>query len=93
MERYWQKRALGLTGAFIMLWCGVSACSPDKFYYADNLDPVKAITDTFGFPQWVEMQPDGTEKLVYRVRDPMGENDYHRYFIVKNGKVMGGGIE
>ena len=76
-----------------MLWCGVSACSPDKFYYADNLDPVKAITDTFGFPQWVEVQPDGTEKLVYRVRDPMGENDYHRYFIVKNGKVMGGGIE
>ena len=96
MERYQRRRAVGGTGIFIfifMLWCGVSACSLDKLYYADNLDPVKAITDTYGSPLWVEVQPDGAEKLVYRVRDPMGGNYHHRYFIVKNGKVIGGGIQ
>lgn len=96
MESYRRRRAIGLTGTiilFIIVWCGVSACSPDKLYYADSSDPLNAITDTFGSPQWVEVQPDGAEKLVYRVRDPMGGNDYYRYFIIKNGKVIGGGIK
>jgi hypothetical protein len=91
-----RRKLFGWTGAMILymtLLCGVSACSGDKLYYADKPDPVKAVTDTFGTPLWVEVQPDGSEKLVYRVRDPMGWNYYHRYFIVKNGKVIGGGIQ
>lgn len=78
---------------FMMLVCGVSACSWDKFYYAGDPDPVKSITDTLGAPLWVEVQPDGSEKLVYLIRDPLGWNYYHRYFIVKNGKVIDGGIQ
>ncbi|HEX7534634.1 MAG TPA: hypothetical protein VF343_05210 [Syntrophales bacterium] len=78
---------------FMMLLCGLSSCSWDKFYYADKPDPVKSITDTYGMPLWVEVQSDGSEKLVYRVHDPMGGNYYHRYFIVKNGKVIDGGIQ
>lgn len=95
MKRYTRRRACGRAGIvilLIMLWCGVSACSLDKLYYADQPDPVKAITDTFGSPLWIEAQPDGAEKLVYRVHDPMGWNYYQRYFIVKDGKVIGGGI-
>jgi hypothetical protein len=96
MEKYRQRRTFRRTGAIIfliMLWCGISACSLDKLYYADKPAPVKAITDTFGSPLWVELQPDGAEKLVYRIRDPLGWNYYHRYFIVKDGKLIGGGIQ
>jgi hypothetical protein len=96
MEKYRRRRTFRRTGAIIfliMLWCGISACSLDKLYYADKPDPVKAITDTFGSPLWVELQPDGAEKLVYRIRDPLGWNYYHRYFIVKDGKLIGGGIQ
>jgi len=78
---------------FEMLLCCMSACSLDKLYYADKPDPIRAITETFGTPLWVEGQSDGSEKLIYLVRDPMGPDCYRRYFIVKDGKVMGGGIE
>ncbi len=77
----------------MILLCGLAACSWDKFYYADKPDPAKSITDTFGTPLWVELQSDGSEKLVYLVPDPMGGNYYHRYFIVKDGKVIDGGIQ
>jgi hypothetical protein len=96
MEKYGLRKAFGRAGTIIfliMLWCGVSACALDKLYYADKPDPVKAITDTYGAPLWVEVQPNGAEKLVYRVPDPMGGNYYHRYFIIENGKVIGGGIQ
>jgi len=96
MEKYTQRKALGRAStivSLIMLWCGVFACSLDKLYYADKPDPVKALTDTYGTPLWVEVQPNGAEKLVYRVRDPMGGNDYRRYFIIENGKVISGGIQ
>jgi len=96
MEKYTQRKALGRAGiiiSLIMLGCGVFACSLDNLYYADKPDPVKAITDNYGPPLRVELQPDGAEKLVYRVRDPMGGNDYRRYFIIENGKVIGGGIQ
>jgi len=95
MKKIARKLLARITAILIlmMLLCGVSACSWDKFYYAGDPDPVKAVTDTFGTPLWVEVQPDGSEKLVYRVPDPMGWSYYHRYFIVKNGKVTGGGIQ
>jgi len=96
MEIYIQRKALGRAGiiiSLIMFGCGVFACSLDKFYYADKPDPVKAITDNYGPPLWVEVQQNGAEKLVYRIRDPMGGNDYRRYFIIENGKVIGGGIQ
>ncbi len=95
MVRHRQKRAVALAGLiifFFVLW-GISACSPDKLYYEDRLNPVTDIINTFGPPQWVKVQPDGAEKLIYRVHDSMGGNDYHRYFIIKDGKVIGGGIE
>ncbi|HUH66853.1 MAG TPA: hypothetical protein VLZ07_10510 [Syntrophales bacterium] len=77
----------------IVLLCIVSACSLDRFYYANDRDPVGTIVRTFGDPLWVEAQQDGAEKLVYILRDPMDMIYYHRYFIVKDGKVTGGGIE
>ncbi|MGZ3648183.1 MAG: hypothetical protein ACXU9G_04035, partial [Syntrophales bacterium] len=49
---------------FMTLLCGLSACSWDKLYYANDPDPVKSITNTLGTPLWVEMQSDGSEKLV-----------------------------
>ena len=96
MKKQEERKLSGWKGAIIfcmMLLWGASACSWDKLYYADKPDPVKAITETFGTPLWVEGEPDGSEKLVYRIRDPMGWNYYHRYFIVKDGRVIGGGIE
>ena len=78
---------------FMMLLYGLSACSWDKFYYASDPDPVKSITNTFGIPLWVEVQPDGGEKLIYLVHDPTGLGYYHRYFVVRNGRVIGGGIQ
>ena len=96
MEKYRPRKAFRRACTailLIMLWCGVSACSLDKLYYADKSDPVKAITDTYGAPLWVEVQPNGAEKLVYRVHDSMGGNDHRRYFIIEKGKVIGGGIQ
>jgi hypothetical protein len=78
---------------FMTLLCGLSACSLDKLYYAKDSDPVRSITNTLGTPLWVEVQSDGSEKLVYRVHDPMDGNYYRRYFIVKDGKVIDGGIQ
>jgi len=95
MEKCIRRKAFRWEGKIILLiilWCGVYACSLDKFYYEGQTEPVKAITDTFGSPLWVEVQPDGAEKLVYRVHDPLGWNYYQRYFIIKDGKVIGGGI-
>ena len=78
---------------FMMLLCGLSACSLDKLYYANDPNPVRSMTNNLGTPLWVEMRSDGSEKLVYRVHDPMGGNYYLRYLIIKDGKVIDGGIQ
>ena len=96
MKTLWEKKFCRSKRAMILcaiLLCCASACSLDKLYYANAPDPVGAITETFGAPVWVELQPDGSEKLVYLIHDPMGWNYYRRYFILKDGKVTAGGIE
>ncbi len=86
----WRK-ATAVFLAFGILF--LASCSGDRFYYAGKADPVGDITKTYGQPLWVESRADGSEKWVYRVHDPMGPGYLSRYFIIKDGRVIDGGVQ
>jgi len=82
------------SAAFVFMGCllFLASCSADRLYYSSKQNPVDEITKTFGEPVGVEILANGSEKIIYLVPDHMG-SDYHiRYFIIRDGKVVGGGI-
>ncbi len=79
----------------LVLVCGsliLASCSGDRIYYANKPNPTEAIKQTYGEPLYIKMRTDGSEKWVYRVPDPMATGYIERYFIIKDGKVIGGGV-
>jgi hypothetical protein len=78
--------ALAVAGCIL-----VFSCSGDRIYFAHKQDPVAAIERIYGEPLWVENRADGSQKMVYRIRDPMSSGYLQRYFIIKDGKVIDGG--
>jgi hypothetical protein len=80
---------------FLVLACSAllfASCSGDRIYYANRPDPVGEIVKTYGQPQRVESRADGSEKMIFYVHDPMGSGYLERYFIIKDGKVVDGGV-
>jgi len=70
----------------------LASCSGDRLYYANKQNPVEDITKTFGEPLGVEVMANGSEKILYLVPDHAGPGYHIRYFIIRDGKVVGGGI-
>jgi hypothetical protein len=68
------------------------SCAGDRLYYANKQNPVDDIRKSFGEPVSVESLADGSEKIMYLVHDPMGSGYSVRYFIIRDGKVVGGGV-
>ncbi len=70
----------------------LASCSGDRLYYANKQNPVDDIRKSFGEPLAVESLSDGSEKIIYLVHDPMRSGYSVRYFIIRDGKVVGGGV-
>jgi hypothetical protein len=68
------------------------SCSGDRLYYSNKQNPVNDIRKSFGEPLAVESLADGSERIMYLVHDPMGSGYSVRYFIIRDGKVVGGGV-
>ncbi|HPL64798.1 MAG TPA: hypothetical protein PK587_13630 [Syntrophales bacterium] len=69
----------------------IIACSGDVKYFANKPDPIGTLTGIYGQPYRVEGRADGSEKWVYRVKSPLSSGYYDRFFIIRDGKVIGGG--
>jgi hypothetical protein len=82
------------SAAFVFMACLLilASCSGDRLYYANKQNPVDEITKTFGEPFGVEIMRNGSEKIIYLVPDHLGPGYHIRYFIIRDGKVVGGGI-
>jgi hypothetical protein len=80
--------------AFVFVSCLLllTSCSGDRLYYANKQNPVDDMRKTFGEPLVVESLADGSEKFIYLVPDPVRPGYLVRYFIIRDGKVIGGGI-
>jgi hypothetical protein len=88
--------------------CFIVSCSLDRAYYARYPNPVDAIQKSYGEPDRIDTLRDGSERMIYYMRDPLNKHVYpaeagfgnrdmdrgslQRYFIIKDGKVIGGGI-
>jgi len=84
--------------------CFIVSCSADRAYYEHDPNPVASIQKTYGEPDRIDTLRDGSERMIYYTRDPLGKHVYpveagsvmdhsylQRYFIIKDGKVIGGG--
>jgi hypothetical protein len=87
--------------------CSIVSCSADRAYYARDQNPVDSIQKTYGEPDRIDTLRDGSERMVYYLRDPLSKHVspadvgsvrdmdrgyFQRYFIIKDGKVIGGGV-
>ena len=88
--------------------CSIVSCSADRAYYARDQNPVDTIQKTYGEPDRIDTLRDGSERMIYYMRDPFSKHVspadvgsanrdmdrvyLQRYFIIKDGKVIGGGI-
>lgn len=88
IENFKKSAAVFFAGCLLLL----ASCSGDRLYYANKQNPVDEITKTFGEPLGVEVLANGSEKILYLVPDHAGPGYHIRYFIIRDGKVVGGGI-
>ena len=87
--KYLKKPATFIFASCLLLF---ASCSGDRLYYTNKKDPVEDIRKSFGEPLAVESLADGSDRIMYLVHDPMGSGYSVRYFIIRDGKVVGGGV-
>jgi hypothetical protein len=63
-----------------------------KLYYQRQDLMVSELDRVWGKPLAVQKIANGMENRIYEIRNPYPENMKYRYFLSKDGKVVGSGI-
>jgi hypothetical protein len=78
-----------LVVAILVLGLGLPGCIGDKAYYSRHQTTVEDLQRTWGYPYTIGPWQDGAEVYIYPGNDEYFQN---RYFIIKDGVVIDGGV-